>query len=166
MKDEHETVTFAEFRRRARVQARVLRDHDVSLGDRVIVVMPQGVPAMTVFVGAMMLGAVATFLASPNFKIEPAKYSSGLAGVTANLSAKVVVMDDHFPHEMLSYVSLTDKTMLLRASDSRMTVENWNCPSRSINRRGSRSFSTRLAQLDCRRVSPLIMAPCSGRSNI
>ena len=115
--DERETVTFAEFRRRARLQARVLRDHGVSVGDRVIIVMPQGVPAMTVFAGAMMLGAAPAFLAYPNFKVEPSKYRSGLAGVTANLSAKVVVIDDEFPDEMLSYVSLNDQATLLRASD-------------------------------------------------
>ena len=113
--DERESVNFAEFRRRARVQAGVLRDRGVSPGDRVIVVMPQGVPAMTAFVGAMMLGAVPAFLAYPNFKVEPAKYRSGLAGVTANLNARVVVIDDEFPEEMLSYVSLHDQTVLLRA---------------------------------------------------
>jgi fatty-acyl-CoA synthase len=116
--DERVTVTFAEFRRRAGLQARVLRDHGVGCGDRVVVVMPQGIPAMTVFVGAMMLGSVPAFLAYPNFKIETTKYRSGLAGVTANLSAKVVIIDDEFPHEMLSYVSLSDQTVLLRASDS------------------------------------------------
>jgi acyl-CoA synthetase (AMP-forming)/AMP-acid ligase II len=60
--DERETVTFAEFRHRARLQATLLRRHGVSHGDRVIVIMPQGIPSMTVFVGAMMLGAVPAFL--------------------------------------------------------------------------------------------------------
>ena len=63
---------------------------------------------MATFVGAMMLGAVPAFLAYPNFKVEPSKYRSGLAGVTANLSAKVVVIDEEFPDEMLGYVSLND----------------------------------------------------------
>lgn len=118
--DERVTVTFAEFRRRAGLQARVLRDHGVGCGDRVVVVMPQGIPAMTVFVGAIMLGSVPAFLAYPNFKIETTKYRSGLAGVTANLSAKAVIIDDEFPHEMLGYVSLSDQTVLLRASDSKI----------------------------------------------
>ena len=117
--DECETVTFAEFRHRARLQAKALRDHGASLGDRVIVIMPQGIPAMTAFVGAMMLGAVPAFLAYPNFKIEPSKYRSGLAGVTANLLAKVVVIEEEFPDEMLSYVSLNDQATLLRASNDR-----------------------------------------------
>jgi acyl-CoA synthetase (AMP-forming)/AMP-acid ligase II len=95
--DERETATFAEFRQRARLQAGVLRDHGVTTGDRVIVIMPQGIPSMTVFAGAMMLGAVPAFLAYPNFKIEPSKYRSGLAGVTANLGAKVVAIDEGFP---------------------------------------------------------------------
>lgn len=32
--DEHETVTFAEFRRRARSQAEALREHGLCVGDR------------------------------------------------------------------------------------------------------------------------------------
>ena len=56
----------------------------------VVIIMPQSVAAMTTFIGAMMLGAVPAFLAYPNFKVEPSKYRSGLAGVTANLNAKAV----------------------------------------------------------------------------
>ncbi len=117
--DERDTVTFAEFRRRARLQAKVLRDHSVTVGDRVIVIMPQSIPAMTTFVGAMMLGAVPAFLAYPNFKVESSKYRSGLAGVMANLRAKVVVIDEEFPDDMLGHVSLGAGTRLLRASDCR-----------------------------------------------
>ncbi|MGP0019572.1 MAG: AMP-binding protein [Candidatus Sulfotelmatobacter sp.] len=116
--DERETVTFGEFRRRARGQAAVLRKHGVTAGDRVVIIMPQGIPAMAAFVGAMMLGAAPTFLAYPNFKIEPDKYRSGLAGVTANLSAKVVVIDEEFPDEMLGHVTLEAETRLLRAGNS------------------------------------------------
>jgi fatty-acyl-CoA synthase len=114
--DERETVTFAEFRRRARLQANVLHNHGVTVGDRVIVIMPQGIPAMTTFVGAMMLGAAPAFLAYPNFKVEASKYRSGLAGVTANLRAKIVVIDEEFPDDMLGHVSLAEATTLLRAS--------------------------------------------------
>ena len=78
--DEQQSVTFAEFRQRARMQASTLHDQGVSVGDRVIVIMPQGIPAMTAFVAVMMLGAVPAFLAYPNFKIEPSKYRSGLSG--------------------------------------------------------------------------------------
>jgi len=117
--DTHETVSFGEFRRRARLQGRVLSVHGVTVGDRVIIVMPQGIPSMAVFVGAMMLGAVPAFLAYPNFKVEPSKYRYGLAGVTANLSAKVVVIDEDFPDDMLGYVSLKEGTGLIRASDGK-----------------------------------------------
>lgn len=120
--DERETVTFGEFIRRARLQAEVLRDNDVTFGDRVVILMPQGISAMATFVGAMMLGAVPAFLAYPNFKIEPSKYRSGLAGVTANIRAKIVVIDDEFPDELLSHVSLEDGTGLLRASDGAGTA--------------------------------------------
>ena len=117
--DEQETLTFAEFRLRARVQAGVLRANGVTGGDRVIIIMPQGILAMTVFVGAMMLGAVPAFIAYPNDKVEPSKYRFGVAGVTANLNAKVVVIDESFPDEILGHVSLGEETNLLRARDGR-----------------------------------------------
>ena len=116
--DEQETVTFADFRRHARAQAAELRNQGVAMGDRVVIVMPQGVPAMVTFVGAMMLGAVPAFLAYPNFKVEATKYRSGLAGVTANLKAKVVVIDEEFPDDMLGHITLAEETKVLRATPS------------------------------------------------
>ena len=113
--DEHSDVTFAEFRRQARMHARLLLDHGVGAGDRVVIIMPQSLAAMTTFVGSMMLGAVPAILAYPNFKVEPSKYSSGLAGVTANLAARIVVIDEEFPDELLAHVSLADSSQLLRA---------------------------------------------------
>jgi acyl-CoA synthetase (AMP-forming)/AMP-acid ligase II len=114
--DERETATFGEFRLRAWGQAAVLREHGVLAGDRVIVIMPQSIAAMTAFVGAMLLGAVPAFLAYPNFKVEPEKYRSGLAGVSANLRAKVVVIDDEFPDDLLGHIALGSGTELIRAS--------------------------------------------------
>jgi acyl-CoA synthetase (AMP-forming)/AMP-acid ligase II len=126
--DERETVTFGEFRRRASMQAKVLRDHGLSVGNRVVIIMPQGISAMSAFVGAMMLGAVPAFLAYPNFKIDPSKYRSGLAGVTRNIGAQLVVIDDEFPDEMLGHVSLDDGTRLLRARDVRSSEEGIELP--------------------------------------
>ena len=116
--DERESVTFAEFRRRARGQGGVLSKHGVTAGDRVVIIMPQGITAMATFIGAMMLGAAPTFLAYPNFKIEPDKYRSGVVGVTANLGAKAVVIDQQFPDDMLGHVTLGAEAKLLRAADS------------------------------------------------
>jgi fatty-acyl-CoA synthase len=112
--DEQETVTFGEFRRRARGHAAMLRREGVAAGDRVIVVMPQGIAAMTAFVGAMVLGAVPAFLAYPNFKVEPGKYRSGLEGVSANLKAKAVLIDEGFPGEMLAYIAMAGAARLIR----------------------------------------------------
>jgi acyl-CoA synthetase (AMP-forming)/AMP-acid ligase II len=119
--EECETVTFAEFRRRARLQSVILRDQGVAAGDRVIIIMPQGIAAMTVFVGAMMLGAAPAFLAYPNMKVEPSKYRSGLAGVTANLKAMLVVVDQNFPEEMINHLSVGVGTRVLRASGDKDT---------------------------------------------
>ena len=121
--DEHEAITFGEFRSRAHAEALILRNFGIIAGDRVILILPQGIAAMATFVGAMMLGAVPTYLAYPNFKVEPAKYRSGLAGVTANLSAKAVVIDRDFPDEMMECVSLEADSKLLRA-DGKQPLEN------------------------------------------
>lgn len=115
--DEQETVTFEQFRCRARRQAEAIRAKGVSRGDRVIIIMAQGISAMTVFAAAMMLGAAPAFLAYPNYKVEPSKYRSGLAGVTANLNAKLVVIDEQFPDDLLEHVSLGDGTVPYRAND-------------------------------------------------
>jgi fatty-acyl-CoA synthase len=121
--DESETLTFAAFRERVKSESLALRNHGLAAGDRLVIVMPQGIPAMTTFVAAMRIGAVPAFLAYPNFKIDPGKYRSGLEGVTANLRAKVVVIDAEFPEEMLSSVSLDagtggDGTRLIRTGGS------------------------------------------------
>ena len=121
--DEQETLTFGEFRGRARAEAGALRESGVAAGDRVVIVMPQGIPAMATFAGAMMLGAVPAFLAYPNFKVEAEKYRSGLAGVTANLSAKAVVIDREFPDDMVEHISLGSETKLVRAVECNETSE-------------------------------------------
>jgi len=100
----------------ARVQAVLLQDSGVTAGDRVVLIMPQGIPLMATFVGAMLLGAVPAILAYPNFKVEPAKYRFGLAGVTANLHARVVVIDNEFPDDLLGHVSLGEARLLRAAS--------------------------------------------------
>jgi fatty-acyl-CoA synthase len=115
--DEQETVTFSQFQQRASSEARALQTEGVTCGDRVIIVMPQGISAMAAFVGAMMLGAVPAFLAYPNFKMEASKYRSGLAGVTANLRAKAVIIDAQFPDEMLACVSRAGNGKLIRANE-------------------------------------------------
>jgi fatty-acyl-CoA synthase len=124
--EEHETVSFGEFRHRSSIQAAGLPDQGVSPGDRVVIIMPQGIAAMTAFAAAMMLGAVPAFLAYPNFKIEPAKYRSGLLGVTTNLGAKAVVIDENFPEEMLACVALGPETKLIRAGDDRSRRKSIN----------------------------------------
>ncbi len=109
-----DTVTFGEFRRRALSQAAQLLAHGVKAGDRVIIVMPQSAASMAAFMGAMLLGAVPAFLAYPNFKIEPAKYRFGLDGVTRNLQARAVLIDEEFPEEFLGHLALDQDAALLR----------------------------------------------------
>ena len=152
--DEQETVTFSEFRHRARLQAAALRAEGASCGDRVVIVMPQGIPAMTVFAGAMMLGAVPAFLAYPNEKVDPTKYRLGLTGVTSNLKAKLVVIDRDFPEEMIGCVSLDEGATLVRAADGREAGTGERAARRPRQRYILRlSSSIRRERPGCRKVS-------------
>jgi acyl-CoA synthetase (AMP-forming)/AMP-acid ligase II len=112
--DDERTFTFGEFTCWSNAQAASFKEQGVRKGDTVILIMPQGVALMAAFAGAMLLGAVPAILAYPTFKVEPAKYRFGLAGVSANLNAKLVVVDASFPAEFLESVSLRDQSKLIR----------------------------------------------------
>lgn len=116
--NEYFSVTFGEFRLRARSQALFLHGAGVRSGDRIVLVMPQGIALMAAFAGAMMLGAVPAILAYPNFKIDPAKYRSGLLGVAANLNAPFLVVDADFPEAFLADLALGGATKLLRSPNA------------------------------------------------
>jgi PAS domain S-box-containing protein len=114
--DDIEQMTFGEFIQLSKAKAAQFRDVGLSAGDRVVVILPQGATLMAAFAGAMMLGAVPAILAYPNFKLEPQKYASGLAGVTKNLQARLVVVDDEFPSAWLEHITLADGARLARVS--------------------------------------------------
>ncbi len=134
-----ESLTFGEFRRQAAFHASRLHDEGVRAGDRVVIVMPQGIAAMAEFAGAMILGAVPAFLAYPNSKVEPSKYRSGLAGVTSNLHSRFVVVDREFPEEMLDYVSGSGDAKLIRTGVSTGSIEEEEFPNLA-NRRSQVAF--------------------------
>jgi fatty-acyl-CoA synthase len=115
--DETESaVSFGEFRGWAHAQGELFRRRGVKAGERVVLIMPQGVELMAAFMGAMFVGAVPAILAYPNFKVEPAKYRFGLSGVTKNLGARLVIIDEDFPRELLSGVELSGKAELVRSA--------------------------------------------------
>jgi acyl-coenzyme A synthetase/AMP-(fatty) acid ligase len=82
-------ITFGEFQQWAQSQAAMFARHGSGRGDKIVLIMPQGVDLMAAFAGAMVLGAVAAILAYPNFKVDPGKYRFGIKGVTANLNARL-----------------------------------------------------------------------------
>jgi len=111
---EVQTVTFGDFRALVSGQAAFLRKHGVISGDTVILVMPQGISLMAVFMAAMYLGAIPSILAYPNFKVDPSKYRFGLSGVSANLKARLVVVDDTFPEELMEHLRFGDPCNLVK----------------------------------------------------
>src|SRR6266849_1460795 len=114
--DDIESVTFGEFRRLALLQAEYLRSQGLEVADTIVLLMPQGIPLMTAFMGAMILGAIPTILAYPNFKIEAAKYRFGLLGVSANLNPRLIVVDQDFPDELLEHITLEGPARIVRYS--------------------------------------------------
>ena len=115
--EEIHTVTFGEFTRTARLRAAALRKLGLKFGETVILVMPQGIPLMTAFAGAMLLGAIPTILAYPSFKVDPSKYKSGLIGVSRNLQAAFVVVDDDFPADLITHVSASERAQVVRTGE-------------------------------------------------
>jgi fatty-acyl-CoA synthase len=120
--DESDTVTFGEFIRLAQAQAATLRDQGMRVGDAVVLVMPQGIPLMAAFAGALLAGGVPAILAYPNFKVDPGKYTSGLAGVSQNLKARLVLVDEGFPPEFSVHLGMADDVVLLRAPKTSTSV--------------------------------------------
>jgi acyl-CoA synthetase (AMP-forming)/AMP-acid ligase II len=114
--DDVQTVSFGGFFRLAKWQAANFHTQGLEPGDRVILIMPQGIDLMAAFAGAMLLGAIPAILAYPNFKADPAKYNSGLTGISENLRARLVVVDDGFPSELSARLALVNGTRLLRSS--------------------------------------------------
>ncbi|MGC2330285.1 MAG: AMP-binding protein [Candidatus Acidiferrales bacterium] len=110
--------TFGEFREQAQAHAQYFRSVGVNIGDRIILIMPQGIQLMSAFVGVMLLGAIPTILAYPNFKVEPAKYRYGLSGVSTNLKAALTVVDEGFPQDLMSHIAADGTSRIVRCSDT------------------------------------------------
>lgn len=107
------SITFREFRLQAEAYSELFGKEGAQSGDRVILIMRQGIDLMAAFVGAMLCGAVPAIVAYPNFKIEPAKYRFGLSGVTNNLHAKMVLLDGDFPLEFCDHVAVGGDTKVV-----------------------------------------------------
>ena len=69
--DDIQSVTFGEFRRASERQAQHLERCGLQRHDRVVLIMPQGIPLMTNFAAVMLLGAAPSILAYPSFKADP-----------------------------------------------------------------------------------------------
>jgi fatty-acyl-CoA synthase len=116
--DDHHSITFGDFRRLASQHACFLKQQGVRCGDRIAFVMPQGIALMAAFVGSMRLGALPAILAYPNMKVDSAKYSYGLRGVTATLKAPHVVVDANFPANLIGDLSTSSATKLIHSPNS------------------------------------------------
>ena len=121
--DDIEEVTFGQFVHLARLHAAQFHEHGLQAGDRTILILPQGISLMAAFAGAMLLGAVPAILAYPNFKADPGKYAAGLAGVTKNLRARLIVVDDEFSGALSGHIIMPPDAQLLRSVAASITSQ-------------------------------------------
>ena len=120
--DDFQTVTFGEFRILAQAEAAAMASHGIQPGDRVVLVMPQGIAVMSAFAGALIRGAIPAILAYPHFKVDPAKYRSGLAGVARNLKAKLIIVDSMFPEDLMIHLSAADDEVIIWRDRAEFTI--------------------------------------------
>jgi acyl-CoA synthetase (AMP-forming)/AMP-acid ligase II len=135
--DEIDSVTFGEFVLSAQYQAAEFIDNGIRPGETIILVMPQGIPLMISFAAAMLAGAVPTIMAYPNFKVEPAKYRFGLSGVSKNLKARLVVIDEHFPDDLLGHITCEDATIVRNKSSNDPVANSRPLPALPSNSNGT-----------------------------
>lgn len=105
-----ETLNFGQFAKLAAEFAGLFQEHGVKSRDSVILLMPQGIPLMAAFTGALQAGAIPTILAYPTFKIDPEKYQYGLSGVTKNIHARLILLDQDFPAQLSAFISRDEGT--------------------------------------------------------
>jgi acyl-CoA synthetase (AMP-forming)/AMP-acid ligase II len=60
--DDCQTVTLDQFIALAKAHAANFFSHNLGTGDTVVLIMPQGIPLMAAFAGAMLLGAALPML--------------------------------------------------------------------------------------------------------
>ena len=113
--EREQSATFGEFIDLAAAQAVRLTQRGLARGDTLILILPQGIELMAAFVGAMMVGAIPTILAYPNFKVEPGKYRFGLSWGTKYVRARQIVLDAAFPDDLLAHVDTRDGAEVVRA---------------------------------------------------
>lgn len=127
------THTFDEFLGLAEGFAHFYTENGLRAGDTVVLIMPQGVALMAAFAGSLMLSAIPTILAYPTFKIDPDKYRTGLSGVTANLQARLVVLDKAFPADLLSRIAVSGGMRIVQPNPSELPSPtqrtSWASPS-------------------------------------
>ena len=114
---EYETFTFGRFLDLAQHFAVSYQKAALRQGEPVVLIIPQGILLMAGFVGAILLGAVPTILASPTFKVDPQKYQHGLAGVTNNIKAQLIVLDRTLPPELIGHISRNQETCVLQVDE-------------------------------------------------
>lgn len=134
--NDQQSTTFGDFRLQSREYGSFLQRQGVQPGDRVVFLLPQGIALMAAFAGSMLIGALPAILAYPNSKVDPLKYASGLKGVSANLQAPYIVVDERFPGSLVSSLSTTALTRIICLPDRLDLKEVLNQPDAALRPQG------------------------------
>lgn len=128
---EERTLTFGDFRDQAAAYAGAYRKHGLQAGDKVVLILPQGLDLLTAFAGALLGGMIPAILAYPSFKVDPEKYAFGLRGVINNLCAPLAVIDEHFPDGLLECLEGVHWERIAVQGEERLPADAWSQPQRN-----------------------------------
>lgn len=84
-------ATYAQTRDRCCAFAELLRTHEVTSGDLVLVILDHNEDLMAAFLGAMWLGAVPAFLPYPTPRLDKRQYASSLEALVTSSEPRAVV---------------------------------------------------------------------------
>lgn len=118
-----QTLTYAELYRESLRLAGLLRGAGARRGDLVLIFLPTHPDAYAAFVGAMLLGAVPSFMPTPSPKQEPGQYWRDHAALLTRATPRLIVTDDPTADAIAASGVLVDSLVtLLRVGQSRVPL--------------------------------------------
>jgi len=116
-------LTYKGLVERASTFAGLFSSRSVSAGQVVLLFLPTTIDAFPAFVGAMMLGAIPSFMPCPSKKQSPEIYWPSHQNLLQRIGNGLIVTDDFHAEQMVKY-GLADHTpSIIRLSDASENIE-------------------------------------------
>lgn len=110
--DRWEEVSYAAFIDRALQFARLYRQAEVGAGEVIFLILRHGLDAHAAFAGAMLIGAIPSYLPFPNAKQDVALYWKHHRKVFVHTAASAVLVYDELKDSLRNTISELDSTIL------------------------------------------------------